>query len=50
LLRSAIARGATSPDLDEVDVVAAAAYPVGSMTRAGEIFSFFGFAARIFAR
>lgn len=52
LLRSAIARRATFVDLDEVDLVAASAYPVGSMTRAAEIrIRFFGFLApRIFAR
>lgn len=39
-------------DLDEVDLTAAHAYPVGSMTRAAEIgIRFFGFLApRIFAR
>jgi hypothetical protein len=31
-------------------VPASRAYPVGLMTRAGEIFTLFGFAARIFAR
>jgi len=42
----------TAVDVDEVDLVAARAYPVGSMTRAAEIrIRFFGFlAARIFAR
>jgi len=49
-LRFAIARGAAFVDLDEVDLLAARAYPFESMTRAGEIFSFFGFATRIFAR
>jgi len=40
------------PIVDEVDLVAAGAYPVGSMTCAAEIgIRFFGFlAARIFAR
>jgi len=42
----------TAVDLNEIDLVAARAYPVGSMTRAAEIrIRFFGFlAARIFAR
>ena len=42
----------TAVDLNEVDLVTARAYPVGSMTRAAEIrIRFFGFlAARIFAR
>ena len=50
LAGTAVFRFNTAVDLDEVDVVLARAYPVGSMTRAGEIFSFFGFATRIFAR
>ena len=35
---------------DAIDVPASGAYPVGLMTRAGETFILFGFAARIFAR
>ena len=52
LLRAAIVRQGTFVDLDEVDLVAVGAYPVGFMTRAAEIrICFFGFlAARIFAR